>query len=457
MMTTIGRYRMARPWLRSMLAMLVTGWLLTGLLPHPAMAAMKLDIDEELRVLRDGHAKVHIGEAQYRFAVFSFDDPDGTGLGNAVASILSHDLLMNSKVSSVGVLRYVGELGRASGDAQLRYFDKVEPLIESQGVQVALWGTIRRTGDQVRIDSFTQLSPSVMRDAFSYSFRLPAEYGGGGRLVHRIGPDRMLTQRLTLSADSAASLGLLAASLDRLHATANDSARSVGQLPMDSVYYVQKRKGDWAQVGMQSGQSGWLRAGGFCTGDCAPLLAVSRFASSLMAYDQSGSLPDKSELLAPDAAAFIDQLWAVEVLNRTPPQSAEQAALAQLKRWCPGPDAGAGNTQALPPGGAATCNLRALVQLVGPTRKGANQQLTPKLVRSVTDELAVVSMSDPRHVPTLENLATLFGILGDGERARLARQLAVEAGSAGEAGQAAKPVSSDPTTSHEARPGARAQ
>ncbi|PWB47075.1 MAG: hypothetical protein C3F18_12215 [Nitrosomonadales bacterium] len=392
------------------------------------------DIEKELQLLRDGKVQQHIGKARYRFAVFTFDDPDGTGLGNAVASILSHDLLMNSKVSSIGVLRYVGNLGKAGEDKQLRYFDKVEPLIESQGVQVAIWGTIRRRGELVRIDSFMQLSPSVMRSAFSFSFSMPVEIGSG-RLVHRIGPDRMLTQRLELSSEQASYLAPIAVDLDRLRATPNGSAPFVGQLPLGSVYYLQRRQGEWIQVGMQSGQSGWLRSTGFCTGTCAPLLSVSRFASELMAYDDRASLPERSERLAPDAKAFIDQLWAVEVLNGAPAQYAEQEALYRLNPWCPARDEAAFEDHAPPPGGAAICNLRAITRLVGMSRKAARQQLQDgqlkeDTMRSVADELAMVSMSDPRHVPTLKNLATLFGFLGDAERAKLAARLADEAASA---------------------------
>ena len=176
MMATAGR-RMVRIWL---VALLAAGVVPVNKLTRTASAGMMLDIDKELSLLRDGRAQVHIGKARYRFAVFTFDDPDGTGLGNAVAGILSHDLLMKSKVSSIGVLRYVGGLGKASDEKQLRYFDKVEPLIESQGVQVAIWGTIRRSGEKAQIDSFTQLSPSVVRSAFSYSYRLPPSMGGGG-------------------------------------------------------------------------------------------------------------------------------------------------------------------------------------------------------------------------------------------------------------------------------------
>ncbi|MDZ7655260.1 MAG: SH3 domain-containing protein [Sulfurimicrobium sp.] len=413
-----------RMWLIALAALFFSG---------AASAGMQLDIEKELQLLRDGKAQQHIGKARYRFAVFTFDDPDGTGLGNAVASILSHDLLMNSKVSSVGVLRYVGNLGKASEERKLRYFDKVEPLIESQGVQVAIWGTIRRSGERVRIDSFMQLSPSVMRSAFSFSFNMPPEIGRG-RLVHRIGPDRMLTQRLELPSEQALSLVSIAADLDRLRATPNDNAPFAGQLPLGSIYYLQRRQGAWVQVGMQSGQSGWLRSTGFCTGTCAPLLSVSRFASELMAYDDRASIPARSEGLAADAKAFIDQLLAVEVLNGAPARYAEQEALYRLKPWCPDKDEATGKEHAPSPGGAAICNLRAITRLVSLSRNIARQpqdgQLTGNEVRSVADELATVSMSDPRHVPTLKNLAILFGILGDAERAQLANRLAEEAGSA---------------------------
>lgn len=424
-------------WLVALIALLGAG---------AASAGMQLDIEKELRLLRDGKAQKHIGLARYRFAVFTFEDPDGTGLGNAVASILSHNLLMNSKVSSVGVLRYVGDLSKASDDRQLRYFDKVEPLIESQGVQVAIWGTIRRRGDRVRIDSFTQLSPSVMDTAFSFSFQMPPAMGAG-RLVHRIGPDRMLTQRLELPADQAANLASIAADLDRLRAAPKDSSPFAGTLPLGSIYYLKQRQGEWVQVGMQSGKGGWLRTKGFCTGSCAPLLSVSIFASELMAYDDRGSIPSSSTSLAPDALAFIDQLMAVEVLNGVPDQYAEQEALYRLNPWCPGKDDVTGNKHAPPPGGAAICNLRAIIRVVAFSRKTASQFQeglpTENVVRSVVDELATVSMSDPRHVPTLKNLATLFSFLGDTERSKLAGRLAMDAVSADQAPAYAAPPPAD--------------
>jgi hypothetical protein len=262
----------------------------------------------------------------------------------------------------------------------------------------------------------------------------------------------MLAQRLTLSAEQAKSLGSVAESLDRMRAGPKDSKPFVGRLPLGSVYYLEQRQGDWVKVGMQSGKGGWLRARGMCTGPCAPLLAVSQFASGLMAYDERGEMPESNASLAPDALAFIDQLWAVEVLNRTPANVAEDEALYRLKRWCPAGD-GTNANEELPPGGAATCNLRALVRLVGPLRRAAKQPssgapVSVDLVRSVADELARASMSDPRYVPTLQNLATLFGILGDAEREKLASTLAHDAestnrGAAGETMPSPQPQPSE--------------
>ena len=405
--------------------------LLALLLSATASAGMQLDIDKELGLLRDGRPQVHIKNARYRFAVFTFDDPDGTGLGNAVARILSHDLLMNSKVSSVGVLRYVGDLSQPSGEKQLRYFDKVEPLIESQGVQVAIWGAIRRSGDGIRIDSFTQLSPSVMGSALSFSFRIPREMGDG-RLVHRIGPDRMLTQRLQLSAEQAQDLARVAGELDRLRTAPKASASFAGDLPLGSVYYLLQRQGEWVQVGMPSGRRGWLRSTGLCTGSCQPLLSVAGFASELMAYDDRSQMPTRGAALAPDTQVFLDQLWAIQLLNGTPAHIGEQEVLDVLRPWCPANEGVRSEESVSPPGGAATCNLRAITKLISMGKRLAQHKSEEKLdpkkpIRSAADDLAIASMSDPRHVSTLENLATLFNLLGDTERSELARTLAKEA------------------------------
>jgi hypothetical protein len=413
----VGRVPFLAVWLLGLLACLL------GVAPT-AQAGISKNIEDELRLLNDGQAKLHLTGSRYRFSVFSFEDPDGTGLGNALATLLSNDILMNGGVDSRGVLRYVGNLGSASGEKQLRYFDKIEPLIESQGVQVAVWGVIRRTPGGVRIDSYAQVSPSVMGKTFSFTLRLP-EAMGRPPLVHRIGPDRLLIQRLELDADQAARLADVASRLDELRARPSRDAPVVARLPLDKVYYLLEKRGDWVHVGIDGGGNGWQRATGTCSGACAPLLAVSRFATDLMVYDERGTLPTGQAALADDARAFIDQLRVVDVMNHASPDRVEAEALRILNPWCPGEAAGL----ASPPGGAALCNLRVLARLKLPSLEAAARHLPldRKVLVEAAQQLAQASQSDPRHVPTLKNLATLFNLLGDSKRAQLASSLADQA------------------------------
>jgi len=404
--------------------LLFIGWSpVDGFVPS-ARAGMPLDLERELSLLRDGQVKIHISGARYRYAVFTYEDPDQTGLGNALATIISHDLLVNGKVSSLGVLRYLGDLGKSSDERQLRYFEKVEPLIESQGVQVAVWGVIRRTEGGVRIDSYVQLSPSVMQKTFSFTFR-PREMGGAP-LVHRVGPDRLQIQRRSFTDSEVQRLLNVAANLDSLRSAPRDNAPISSPLPLGKVHYLVERRGDWVKVAIQGGKSGWLRTKGFCTDVCASLLDVSQFAADLMAYDEHEyRIPARRSSLADDARVFIDQLLAVDALNRASPIDAEQVALAILKPWCD-PQSGVPS-----PGGGATCNLRALIQIVGPGKKAAalgdSRALERERIGAIVSQLARDSLADPRHLPTLSNLSVLFGWLGDSERASLASQLAQSA------------------------------
>ncbi len=420
-----------------------------GLTPS-AIAGIGLNLDKELHLLRDGgYVPIHISGARYRFSVFTFEDPDDTGLGNAFATIISHDLLANNKVSSVGVLRYMGKLGKASDEQQLRYFDKVEQLIESQGVQIAVWGMIQRTDKGIRVDSYVQLSPSIMQKAFNFSFQ-PSR-GMRDALIHRIGPDRMLVQRKEFTYEEMESLVAVARGLGELRAAPYDNAPIAAVLPIDKVYYLIKKHDNWVKISIQDGKldwlrnlilsvwdvnfwnrkSGWLRTDNFCPSTCASLLDVSQFASELMAYvEHKHRIPNHSSSLADDAKAFIDQLLAIDALDH----ASYERAMNILLPWCDP------QSSVPSPGGAATCNLRALVQIVWVFRASVASDryffTGPwDTIRKVTEQLAKDSLSDPRHVPTLSNLAILFGWLSryhdglytDNERAELASQLAESA------------------------------
>lgn len=422
------------------------GILLIGVLSLAglAQAGESLRIDHELQMLRDGKATAHLAGARYRFAVFTYEDPDGTGLGDALATVLSHELLMNGQVEKRGVLRYLGDLGRAADERQLRYFDKVEPLIESQRVQVALWGVIRRVDHGLQVDSYVQLSPAALRQAFSFTLRLAyairlsrdarLPYGlkiGDARLIHRVGPDRMLAQRLLLDADAAGALSAIAKGMDRLQAAPADSAKVVGTLPLDTVYHLVDRQGEWLKVAA-GGKTGWLRRSGLCTGSCAPLLDVARFASGLMAYDERGEIPQRPDTLADDAKVVIDQLIALKAMIAGSKSRAVEDTIEPLRLWCPTSPIAEARPSA--PGGAATCNLSVLADAMASARGGnvipfgRVRALTNKaFIQSLSQRLALASMGDPRHEPTLKNLSILFTILGDSPRAELAAKLAEEA------------------------------
>jgi hypothetical protein len=122
-------------------------------------------------------------DSAHRIAVFTYDDPQETGLGNAVALLISKKLLFSSPVHSVAVVNFRDEqLATPSVTAGVEngatYFDKVDLVTKNQNFGLAIWGRIVRTGDQIDIDTFLQVPASASRDRFRGSVRLPKAMGG---------------------------------------------------------------------------------------------------------------------------------------------------------------------------------------------------------------------------------------------------------------------------------------
>lgn len=386
----------------------------------------QLDIDKELRLLKRGQTQLHIPGARYRVAVFSFEDPDGTGLGNALARILSHDILVRSKVSSIGVLRYVGGLSAPAAE-ELSYYDKVEALTEAQQATVAVWGMVRREGERLVIDTYAQIPPTTLRQAFNWSFALPRAMGGG-RLVAQLNPDRILVQRHELVASERDALLASAVRVNQVRARALDTDRVIAELPIDSVYFLQDRKEDWVLVNAGPGRTGWVRATGHCSGACLPLLDATQFVSGLLGFIDSDNPPAVTASLTPDAHAVRDQLIALVALDEAPPSMAEQEAAGFVDRWL-------ASSAGVPPGGAAFGNLRAVIRIVGALKREGlergqpfdERQLPRGQIAGITGELARASLIDPRNAVVLHNLAVLFGYLQDQEREQLSLRLAQDA------------------------------
>jgi hypothetical protein len=400
------------------------------LAPSQALGGEQIRIDEELRLLKQGKIRQRIPYARFRVAVFTFEDPDGTGLGDALARILSHDILVRSKVSSIGVLRYVGGLlAKAPDDPS--YYDKVEKLTEAQQVTIAVWGAVHRQGKRIVIDSYAQIPPTTLRKDFSWSIKLPQAMGGG-TLAAQLNPDRIWVQRHELAASEIEVLLTSAARVNQLRNRPGDRERVIAELPMDSVYFLEARQGDWIKLNAGAGRTGWVRVAGHCAGACMPLLDSARFVSGLLAFVQSNSTPEVAETLGLDAHAVHDQLAVLSVMDWERPDISEREALSLVNRWLVRP---AGDFVGVPPGGAAFENLRALIKIVGALKREGmgrgrpfdQRQLPRGQVAEIANELARASLIDPRNAVVLRNLTVLFSYMQDEGRAQLAGRLAENA------------------------------
>ena len=381
------------------------------LFPGAAYAGIRLDLDAELLRLERGEPpERHIAGARTRVAVFTYEDPDATGLGNALAALVAHEVLLRAQVGSIGVLRYEGRLSGTEA-VPLSYFDKVDKVTAAQEVTLSLWGVVRRSGDKLFIDTYAQLPAKTLQETFSWQLVLPEALGQRVLIAH-LRPDRIHLQRLAVPAHAIEILRAAAARLDELRAAPRDAAAITGALPTDATYWIAQRDGDWIRFEYGAGRGGWTRYAGHCTGECAPLLEAARFAGDLLRFAVNREIPSVSASLTTDAAVVRDELAALELLDKDPAE-----ARWLMSRWLD-----QGN---MTPGGAALANVHALGEVAVAL---VEQELPPERLRYIAFKLAAASQTDPNNTDVLLNLAVLFELAGDGERARLAGQLAAQAG-----------------------------
>lgn len=395
-----------------------------------AAGKIRLDAEEEMGAVTRPPAR-HIPDARYRVAVFTFEDPHGTGLGDALASLVGRKILVGSDVGSIGVLRYEGSLA-PSAKQPLSYFDKVETLSELQKVTLAVWGIVERRGDSISVETFVQLPPQVVDENFSWAVQLP-EAMGKGRLVARLRPSRLMVEHHNLSASDVDTVKAAAKALDTLRAEPSDTSQVLGQLPVGSAYWMAQRKDDWVQLATDK-QKGWVRSGGNCGAPCASLFDAAQFSSGLLQFIQSRSPLTPADTLLVDARAVAVQMALLDQLDTAEPGRFESAVLQPLQEW-----QGREADLVASPTGAAFANISALAKITtrlyaqversdAPLRARLDRvKIEPYEVRKIAFELAEASIEDPRNVDVLQNLAVLFRYLGDGERAALADKLAKQA------------------------------
>jgi len=423
---------------------IVFSLLLGALLTGSAWAEISVPLDDQLRILNQGRIPARlIPGAKHRIAVFTFEDADGTGLGDAAAALVAREILTNSKVSSIGVIFFEGGLA-PSADSGLSYFDKVERVTAAQEVTLAAWGIIRETAKGVQIDTYLQIPAPSLDTYFSWTLKLPQTMGAW-ELSARLRPDRVLLQRRVFTADGIEQLRSAAAAIGRVRADPRADAEITADLPLSEVYYLTERQAGWVRLETHSGVNGWAPTAGHCQGECKPFLEAATFTGQVLRYMAYGSLPTSNQRLSLESQAVADQLEILALLNSKSIEELHEAA-NQAHSWQ--------RPETVPPGGAAFANLEALAVLgLGlkeafvevaerdfkvnvrggePVPDSMEQQiydsikLSPENVKRIASPLAKASQYDPRNTDVLGNLSVLFGYVGDADRADLAQRLAVK-------------------------------
>lgn len=416
------------------------GILLTLALGSVASAEQRIDINDELNRLKalglpEDQGKVvvdlkqdvdgiiagrtlpqRIPGAKYRIAVFEFEDPDDTGLGGAVSSLIGREILLSSGLRSLGVLRYVGSLEPTREHPQA-YFDKVDLVVGAQRASLAVWGMIRRDGDSIVVDVQAQIPDAMVDDYFTWKLTLPRAMGGE-TLKAKVWPTRMRVQRVRLPLKDAPALKRMADAIDVVREAPSERATVVARLPKDTTYFVQEVRGDWAKF-VINGESGWVRRAEQCTRECAPLLATAEFIGALLNFGGGGPVPKISKDLSRDTAVVARQLAVLTSLHK----KEFHPASYYLQRW---DDARARDFGAPYADVLALCELAWEIQQQRATDYDSIR-LPDEAVRKVARALAEASQDDPRNTEVLDNLAILFRVLGDERRAGLATRLSAAA------------------------------
>ena len=75
-------------------------------------------------------------KAQHRVAVFTFDDPDNTGIGDALSFLISKKILFSTSVRSFAVVNFQ-QGASAKTESGLAYFDKVDKLTAGEDFRIS--------------------------------------------------------------------------------------------------------------------------------------------------------------------------------------------------------------------------------------------------------------------------------------------------------------------------------
>jgi hypothetical protein len=396
-----------------------------ALLPAVPWAMEMADFERQIHQLEQGQQPPQlIRGAEFRIGVFTYEDPEGTGLGDPLAALMAHHILLSTEVGSLGVLIFTGGLAPAPGRT-LGYFDEVDRVAAAQEVDLAVWGSVRVAGEDLHIETFLQIPERSFDRGFTVQIPLPSS-AASDSLTATIRPDRIAAQRLRIPQAGTAELQDAAERVRILRDAPHPDAPVVATLHIGEMFRVVDRTEGWVMlVGARSDAQGWVPLREHCRGACQQLLDAASFASDLVRHMEQRAAPlHVAASLTPEARAVADQVEALDALRRgdAPDRAREIAA-----RWTV-PDAAAQGTvhDQVPPGGAAFANIAALARVARARASDAGP--SQEEARAIAFDLAEAAQYDPRNADVLHNLAALFAYAGDAERASLARSLATRDG-----------------------------
>jgi hypothetical protein len=383
-------------------------------------AIVGVDVNEDIDSVLAGNAPpLHLPDARYRIAVFEFEDPDGTGLGSAVSTLIAREVLLRSGLRSLGILNYYGSLEPTRKHPQ-SYFDKVDLVVRAQQASLAIWGVVRRDGKSIVVDVQAQLPESLVEDSFSWSLKLPRAMGGE-TLRARISPTRMQVQHVRLPQEFGTTLVAMARSSNVARKSPKANADVTARISRYSALSVTETRGNWSKF-VVDGKAGWVQRPSECTRECEKLLGTARFVGALLNFSTGGPAPSMAAELSRDTTIVSRQLVVLGNLRKKEFWPAEK----YLARW----DGGRADDY-----GAPYADFLALSALAAELQKQRYRpydeiRLDDAIVRRIATGLAEASQDDPRNTEVLDNLAVLFRVLGDERRSSLARRLSAEAQSA---------------------------
>lgn len=368
-----------------------------------------LDLQKELeKLLADVEKSDTFSGSQYKLAVFTYDDPDQTGLGNAISYLVAQELLFSTRVGSFSVSNFQQGAAPKEGE-QLAYYDKIEKLVKPRGYTVAVWGRLTRVDDKIKISTYVQIPDEVADRYFSKTLTVSSE-GKHFQFQAGLYPRRFMLQSILIEEKTATALLNAVDAIRTLRQTPKPDGTVVGKLAIGSAFRLTGMKDDWRHLQLvDTGKSGWTSTRALCE-SCRELFASTAFINGLAEFAAYGGKPRWSEQLSQEARSVADQLQLLSALGESD-ASVIQEAKTLADAWT--------GEDAPPVGGAAFENFSVLLSL-----HTAGQDLQKESARDQAARLARAVQKDPGNSTVLQNLTSLFDYLGDTRRSAVARRLA---------------------------------